>query len=192
LVLTSSGYQDYGAGFQDYHFGNLIIESGYLNGVLGTLPYDASKYEGIAFWARSPGATTKAVTLQMTDGHSNDNSSNLTSCIYETGFDAGMGVTEMVMTTSGSSTVTAGGTTLPPLPPGTCSNPFSYVFEFTDDWQLYEIPFSAFFQAATPNRAPAGFDPSTFFGFGLLVPKEVYLELWIDELGFYPKADGGL
>jgi hypothetical protein len=196
LVLMSSGYQDYGSGFEDYHFGNLVTTSGYLNGQLGILPYNASKYEGIAFWARSPGATTKAVTLQATDGHSNDDSvMNLTSCIYEVGVDAGSGSgsgTTTITSASGSATTTTGGSALPPLPPGTCGNTFSYVFQFTDDWQLYEIPFSAFFQAATPNRAPTGFDPSTFFGFGVIVPKEAQLELWIDELGFYPKTDGGL
>jgi hypothetical protein len=193
LVLTSSGFHDYGSGYRDYNLGDLVSQTGFLNGQMGLLPYDASKYQGIAFWARSPGATTKAVTLQLTDGSSTDNVSDLTACTYEMGFDdAGMATTTVTTTSPNGTTMTSTGVSLPPLPPGICGNNFSYVFEFTDEWQLYKIPFSAFFQAQTPNRAPGGFDPSTFFVFGVVVPKEVELELWIDELGFYPKADGGL
>ena len=201
LVLVASGYHDYGDDFVDPDPGSLLsdVKDGGLGcftaaGAPADCPFDASGYQGIAFWARSPGATTKGVTLLLTDGQSNDFGTIQTDCILA--YDAGNNMTMTVTSTTnpGGSTTTSTGVAVPPVPPGTCGNYFAYVLLTTDDWQLYKIPFTAFFQSATtPNRAPDGFDPSTFVSFAVRVDKEAQLQLWIDELGFIrrkaPMAD---
>jgi len=57
----------------------------------------------------------------------------------------------------------------------------------TENWTHYLLPFDFFKQDALPNRNPNGFDPSAIFGFGVRVPKESVVEIWIDDLGFYRK-----
>ncbi len=77
-------------------------------------------------------------------------------------------------------------------PANACGNSFNYPLLTSDNWQLYKIPFSAFTQSFQPDRVPKGFDPSTFYNINVLVPKEAELQLWVDDLGFYPHKDGGL
>lgn len=198
LVLQSEGFHDYGSGFGDYDPGSLLTACLFPDGATGAnCSYDASAYQGIAFWARSPGNHTKSVTVELADGNSYDSPSALTQCLYQTNFiDSGglAGQPTMVVVSptgvSGTGTTTTGGSGQQ-LPPGTCGNNFVYPLVTSDDWQLYKIPFSAFYQTATPNKEPKGFDPSTFFWLGMIVPKEAQLELWIDGLGFYPKKQAG-
>jgi hypothetical protein len=184
LTLVSSGFQDYGSAFGDYGFnqGHMCPTP---DGGMGACGTDASGYEGIAFWARSPGVHSKSVTLEITDTHSDNGS--VTQCLD-------------VITPDGGGAQNSGGatnTTMPsgstgiPSPSGTCGNYFSYVLRTTDDWQLYKIPFSSFYQAPQPNRSPGGFDPSNLALLLVVVPKEANLQLWIDEIGFYPNKDGG-
>ncbi|HXX68983.1 MAG TPA: hypothetical protein VEK07_17485 [Polyangiaceae bacterium] len=192
LLLQSSGYQDYGSGFQDYDPGDLLPVCIGPTGSDVTCPIDASGYEGIAFWARSPGAATKTVTLQIADTHSYNSSGALTTCVYNVEDAGSNGVN--VYTTPASATVATGSSVASAEPPpDACGNYFQYWLITSDDWVFYQIPFSAFTQAAQPNRNPNGFDPSTFFSFTIIVDKESQLSLWFDDFGFYPKkAEGGL
>lgn len=192
LLLQSSGYQDYGSGFIDYNPGNLLPLCIGSNGTDETCPIDASGYEGIAFWARSPGAATKTVTLQISDTHSYNSSGAVTTCIYNVEDAGSNGVN--VYSSPGSANVPTGSSVASAQPPpDACGNYFQYWLITSADWQFYQIPFTAFHQAAQPNRDPNGFDPSTFFSFTVIVDKESQLSLWFDDFGFYPKkAEGGL
>lgn len=199
LVLAAEGFHDYGAGFGDYDPGSLQTSCFLPDGGPANCPIDASAYQGIAFWARSPGGHTKAVTLEIADTHS-DNAGNNTACTYDPTLEGGTNggpVVQITQIGAGGGTTLIGG--LPPFPPGTCGDLFNYVLLTTDEWQLYKVPFASFYQNPTYGgstaqaRAPGGFDPSTFYRIIIVVPKEANLELWIDELGFYPKRapDGG-
>jgi hypothetical protein len=198
LVLQSYGYHDYGSGFGDYDPGSLLTNCIFPDGATGNCAYNASAYQGIAFWARAPGEHTKSVTIELADGQSYDSSGANTTCLYQTNsIDGGSNMpgqaTTIVVSPTGftsTGTTTTGGNGQQ-LPIGTCGNNFVYPLVVAEDWHLYEIPFSAFYQTATPDKEPRGFDPSTFFWIGVIVPKEAQLELWIDELGFYPKKQVG-
>jgi hypothetical protein len=206
MVLRSSGFHDYGSGFGDYGIqkstqGNTSLGCYLPDGETANCSVDYSGYEGVAFWARSPGADhTKSVTIQIADAQSYDSNGAATNCLYQSntipapdgGDDSGLPMVTVAnptgMTTNGTPTNGGGGVQ---LPVGTCGNNFVFPLVTSENWQLYKIPFSAFYQTATPNKEPRGFDPSTFFWMGVIVPKEAQLELWIDELGFYPKKQAG-
>jgi hypothetical protein len=189
LLFQSSGYQDYGSGFLDYDPGDLLSLCLNASNSQVSCPIDASAYDGIAFWARSPGASTKTVTLQIADTHSFNSSGAETECVYSI-IDAGSnGVNVYTTTPSNVSTGSSVASAQPP--PDSCGNYFQYWLITSADWEFYQIPFSAFSQTAAPNRIPAGFDPSTFFSFTVIVDKESQLNLWFDDFGFYPKQDGG-
>jgi len=200
LLFVSSGYQDYGSGFGDYDPGGLQTLCA-PNGTDLTGPIDASGYEGIAFWARSPGASTKTVQLEITDTHSYNSVNDAgmpnacTACmpyVEEAGAN-GVNVYTTSSVTASANVATGSSVASAEPPPNSCGNNFSYWLITTDDWVFYQIPFSAFTQSAEPNRYPGGFDPSTFFTLIVVVDKEAQLSLWFDDFGFYPKkATGGL
>jgi hypothetical protein len=169
-VLTSTGHHDYGSGFGDTP-GAYNLQ----------LPLDATGYEGITFWARNPGETTKGVTLSIDDELSSAPNNNMNP-------DGGCMVVNLP---DGGFSLDAGdaGPSIPP--PGACGNSFTYPMLTTSDWKLFTIPFSAFQQNPRPNRAQGGFDPSTFTYFRVVIPKEATVQLWIDDLGFYKTNDAG-
>jgi hypothetical protein len=194
LLFQSSGYHDYGSGFTDFFPGYLLRACYGPNEEILDCPFDASGYEGIAFWARSPGAATKTVTLQIADTHSYNNALAETACAYNT-VDAGSnGVNVYTTSTVTASANVATGSSVASAepPPNACGNYFQYWLVTSAEWEFYQIPFSAFSQAAQPDRYPGGFDPSTFFTLIIIVDKESELSLWFDDFGFYPKrAEGG-
>jgi hypothetical protein len=160
-------------------------------------PIDRSQDDGISFWARAPGNTTKGFTLLLDDpntaasttsycvdnGPSNDSSSGQGTA---TGANGGEGVS-----TSGSASFSGY--------PESCGNSYAAVMLVTSGWTFYAVPFSQFQQSAEPNRVPnerltkVGNVPGT----GLLTqdlrylvlrfPKESNAELWLDNLAFYRK-----
>lgn len=192
LLFQSSGYHDYGSGFLDYNPGNLLPLCIGSNGTDELCPIDAGGYQGVAFWARSPGATTKTVTLQISDGHSFNSATAVTTCLYNVE-DAGSNGVNTYSTPASANVPTGSSVASAEPPPDACGNYFQYWLITSDDWQFYQIPFGAFHQSAQPDRNPAGFDPTTFFSFTVIVDKESQLGLWFDDFGFYPKkAEGGL
>jgi hypothetical protein len=72
-------------------------------------------------------------------------------------------------------------------PPGSCGNSFLFTLAVTDQWQLYTVPFSAFFQELKPNLRPEGVNPAHVNGFSVRMPKEANIALWIDDLAFYKR-----
>jgi hypothetical protein len=181
-VLHSSHYNDWGS-----LFGYNVFKS-----------TGADAYEGISFWARSPGNTTKGFAILLDDA--NNNSSVAGSNCKPVDADGGT-----VAESPGSGwnpatgTLISGSGSAAPLP-DQCGNDYSVTMSVTSDWRFYTIPFSAFQQANTPNRVPNAVltEVGNVPGTGLLtsklrslvirMPKEAEVELWIDNLAFYKKT----
>jgi hypothetical protein len=209
LFLQAHGYEDYGCGWGTYNIG---VVGGYMGGQSCTAPdggmtvcpIDASAWEGLTFWARTydPNGepTTKGFTLSIDDkdsyggGYVPDASTaeGFSSTGVCTQYDAGsLANGAMTYTVINGMGVVGGGTISAEPPPAACGNPFTYPMLTTAEWHLYTIPWSAFHQAAMPNRIPTGFDPSTFFDVRVQAEKESRMALWIDNLGFYRHKQPG-
>ena len=186
-VLHSSYYNDWGSLFGYNNFG----------------PKKASSYEGISFWARAPGSTTKSFTIMLDDDNTTDASgSNCKPIDADAGAQGQSGVNIIDPSTG---TIISGTTSASPLP-DQCGNDYSVAMSVTDEWRFYTIPFSEFQQGNKPNRVPNALliDAGNVPGTGLLtsslqlllirIPKEAEMELWIDKLAFYgkPRKDAGV
>ena len=112
-------------------------------------PRDASAFDGLSFWARAPGNTTKAFTILLNDPNTaaSPRSRHDARC-KDYGVDGG---TAPVL--DGTGMVIPGTVTEAPEP-DQCGNSYSVVQVVTNDWRFYTIPFSAFQQGPTPNRVP--------------------------------------
>jgi hypothetical protein len=176
LVLRSTGANDWGTIFGFNNFG----------------PRDEHLFEGMAFWARAPGNTSKGFTILLDDPNT-----TVTTGGYCIGVDGGTQSQTSPTATPGpgaQATASVGGTS--PLP-FQCGNSYSAVVTVTSEWKLYPIPFTKFTQTATPNRVPNVYltDAGAVTGTGLITsnlvnlvirfPKESQVELWLDNLSFY-------
>jgi hypothetical protein len=194
LVLQSSGHNDYGSGFGDYAFANGFGSGGFSpggmcgadGGPVSPAQYiDASSYDGLSFWARNPGETTKGIILQLTDIHSARVTCPTTGQCVPYGSDAGVNT---YVTMGSNGTLPPGSSVASAQPPAdACDNNFSVAVLTSANWQLYTVPFSSFYQAFQPNRIPSGLDTAHVALFTIRVPKEGVVELWIANLGFYRK-----
>ncbi len=191
LVMRSAGNNDWGSLFGINNFG----------------PRDASAYEGLAFWARAPGNTTKEFTILLGDtnttclGMAADGGvcdTQPSNCITYAGADGGTGTG----VTDGTGMLLPG--TISSAPErDQCGNVYSVPRVVTGDWAFYTIPFSAFQQGAMPNRVPnalltqTGPVPGTalltgkLLSLGFRMPKAAIMELWLDKVSFYRKAGTG-
>ena len=177
---------DWGSLFGFNQFGTLASPSGSFSG--------SSDYEGISFWARAPGNTTKGFTLLLNDPNTLYEK-NVSNCdVYNI---AGVGDTVPVTMDPNTGVALSGGTVTRAIYPDECGNAYAVVMSVTSDWAFYTVSFAAFHQDAKPNRVPnavltqAGPVPGT----GLLtdqlktlivrMPKEAMTDLWLDNLAFY-------
>ena len=179
---------------------------GSLAGIDIKAPRDESVYEGLSFWARAPGNTTKGFTILFGDANTSclnadpDGGVCLTqpsNCITYAAADGGTGTG----VTDGTGMLLPGTVTTAPEP-NQCGNVYSVVRVVTGEWAFYTIPFSEFQQGALPNRVPnaeltqTGPVPGTallthqLLSLTIRMPKEAVMELWIDNLSFYRKATG--
>jgi hypothetical protein len=180
-VLHSSHYNDWGSLF------------GY-NSFNAT---GAENYEGISFWARAPGNSTKGFTILLDDDNTVALEGNNYNC-KPLDADAGIQMQGGGSIDPSTGTIISGSTSAAPLP-DQCGNDYSVAMLVTDEWRFYTIPFGEFQQANKPNRVPnaALTNVGNVAGTGLLtsklrllllrVPKEAEMELWIDNLAFYKK-----
>jgi hypothetical protein len=189
LLLEAHGHHDWGSTFGDYRIGTYSTPA----------PLDVSQYEGVTFWARDPGytsrydgPTTKSIALNLIDVHGTPNIATGYMVTYDGGpctnyiLDAGTAMNIPASTATGSTPT--GSMPVSPIvyPADACNNAqFTVPIVLSDEWQLYTIPFSAFKENALPNREPNGLDVSALMSFTITVPKEEQLELWIDDFGFY-------
>jgi hypothetical protein len=160
-------------------------------------PQDKHLWEGISFWARSPGNTGKSFTIVLDDA--NTAASAPSSHCRE--YDAGAGGQTTTFIDPATGQPMSGGL-VSAAQPDQCGNSYNAIIPITGEWRFYTVPFSAFTQTAQPNRVPnAILQGGTVPGNGLLtsalqtfiirVPKEEPMELWLDNLGFYRKRIGG-
>jgi hypothetical protein len=182
LVLRSERNNDWGSLFGMNNFGLR----------------DESVYEGLSFWARVSVNSTNAFTIMLDDLNT---AIGATSYCKDYGLDGGTAGQPM---TDGTGAVIPGTVTDAPEP-DQCGNGYTVVHVVTGDWRFYTIPFTAFAQAATPNRVPnrlltrTGPTPGTamltneLFNLTFRMPKAATIELWIDNLSFYrkPTSTGG-
>ncbi len=188
-VLHSSHYNDWGSLF------------GY-NSFNAT---GAENYEGLSFWARAPGNTTKGFTILLDDANTaapDPNNPSVVSYCIPVDPDAGtQGQGGGNIYDPSTGTIISGSTSAAPLP-NQCGNDYSTTMQVTSEWRFYTIPFGEFQQANKPNRVPNAelIDAGNVAGTGLLtsklrllllrVPAEAEMELWIDNLAFYKKKPG--
>jgi hypothetical protein len=157
-------------------------------------PRDESAYEGMSFWARSPGNTGKAFSIVLDDANTAGMAgSNCT--VYDAGAP-GQGTVTVLDPATGTP---ISGTTSAAAMPDQCGNAYNAIVPLTGEWRFYTIPWSQFTQTAQPNRVPnveltetggipgTGLLPSKIYNLIVRVPKEMKMELWIDNLSFYRK-----
>ena len=191
-VLRSSHCNDWGSTCNGSNFG----PSG--SGI------DRSTYEGVSFWARAPGNTSKGFTISLYDANTTDIGSGGNCRIY-TGADGGLqGSTISAFQDPNNPGTTIGGAAIASRFPDECGNNRTDGFDnqmvVTSEWALYTIPFGRFTQTAFPNRVPnsvlteAGNVPGTglltteLWSLSIRPPKEAAFEIWIAKLGFYKKV----
>lgn len=178
-----------------YLSGCTVYYQGYLEQPTGY--WDGSQFEGIAFWARTPGTSNHSVMLTLNNAD--------TALQAPTGYcyfprvpasrctppptdaTAGLG---LAVVDYQSGTATAGGVPTRIPEPGECGNAFQQVLTTTPDWQFYTLPFDTFFQLPLPNRVASGFDAATLLQIAVVFPKEVRTELWIANFRFYRRKGG--
>ena len=193
IVLRASHNNDWGCLFGPWDFGK-------------DNPENASAWEGIAFWARAPGDTSKGITLSLSD----DNSQSGASGTYCRNYVADGGISTQTsagpngINPSTGTPLSGSSTTRAPYP-DECGNGYTVEMQVTTDWRFYKVPFSDFKQASSPNRVPNSvFDAGSMPGNGLLtsrlrnfvvrMPRAAVVELWLTKLAFYRKnthADAG-
>jgi hypothetical protein len=177
---------------------------------------DESAYEGLSFWARSPGNTSKSFEITLGDP-------NTTAATDEQGnpvIDPDTGLQfEQHCVNYPSTTNNNGGATSATGPngesistsssasrstyPEECGNDYGFVRVVTGEWAFYTIPFANFQQDALPNRVPNAFltevgpSPGTALltnkirNLQIRMPKEADIQLWLDNVAFYRKRPPG-
>lgn len=169
---------------------------------------DASAYEGLSFWARAPGATTKGFTMLLDDPNTANPTPSVggvdpnptdSNCLTTMGVDGGQAMNCYDAVTG--QLMPCGTTTSPSA--NACGNSYTVMVVVTTDWRFYTIPFREFQQGPMPNQVPnplltmrgstAGTNLLTdrLVGIILRMQREATMELWFDNLRFYrPKATG--
>jgi hypothetical protein len=184
-VLSTSHHNDWGSLFGFSNFAGP--------------PKGDTSWEGIAFWARAPGDTTKGFTLLLDDPNTSNSATAPGYCVNYGGSNTpGQDTTPTAYGPDGTPISTSGSATFSPYPEA-CGNSYSVVMSVTGEWAFYTIPFSRFQQDAKPNRVPnerltiVGTVPGTALitdqlrNLIIRFAKEANTELWIDNLAFYKK-----
>ncbi len=120
-------------------------------------PENASGWEGIAFWARAPGGTSKGFTLSLTDDNSESSATAYCrSYVGDGGISTQTGGGPNGIDPSTGTPLSGSGTTRAPYP-DECGNGYTVARQVTTEWGLYQVPFSDFKQTRTPIESPLGF-----------------------------------
>jgi hypothetical protein len=203
VELKAYGHNFYGSGFGDYAHN--------AEGSRG----DGSGYEGISFWARSPGNTDKTFLLYVDDGRTivlpppaPDGGALpvATAADQDLNGDGFIGPGDIARGTRcrlppsqklASPACYYGGTLPPSTPtrvpePDECGNQFHTFVTTTEDWQLYRVPWSELAQWPCPNRLEGGIDPGDIAKIEIKFIQGSTYDLWLDNVAFYrQRADGG-
>lgn len=176
-----SGHNFYGGGFGNWE--------------LGGIRANGTGYEGISFWARSPGNSDKTFTLYVDDGRT----------IVLPDPDTAPGDTSPGTRCRRPPPESLGraacyyGAALPPSTPtrvpeaDECGNRFHTTVTTTENWQLFLLPWDRLVQFPCPNRLEGGIDPADIAGLEIKFVQGSTYDLWLDNFEFYRRrADAGL
>jgi hypothetical protein len=188
--------------FRAFHNNDWGSVCGFNN--FGTL--NESAYDGLSFWARAPGDTSRGFTISLYDANTvamdpndpNEPGGGHCKSYYVDGGTEGETIVTMRDPVTGA--IISGPATTSRMPDecgNNRGNGYDDVMLVTSDWAFYTIPWDEFTQWAYPNRVPnsvltdTGNVPGTglltneLMGLGLRPPKEMLFELWITKLNFY-------
>ncbi|HET6150825.1 MAG TPA: hypothetical protein VFH68_25030 [Polyangia bacterium] len=196
LKLQASGHNFYGTGFGDYFHNSE-----------GTRAHGPG-YDGISFWARSPGNTDKTFLLSVDDGQTivlrppAPDGGGLPDPMtgdQDLDGDGFIGPGDIVFGTrcrlpapqtlvrvacyNSAAQPPASATRVPE--PDECGNQFHAYVTTTDEWQLFLLPWDQLVQWPCPNRLPGGIDPTDIAGFTITFIQGSTYDLWLDNIAFY-------
>jgi hypothetical protein len=204
IELRASGHNFYGTGFGDW------IHNA------GGSRANGTGYEGISFWARSPGNTDKTFTLSVDDGQTivlppevPDGGGPLpvaTAADQDLDGDGFVGPGDIARGTRcrlpppqdlGRAACYYGGTQPPATAtrvpePDECGNQFHTNITTTPDWHFYLVPWNQLVQWPCPNRLAGGIDGSDIAKMEIKFIQGSSYDLWLDNIAFYRRrADAG-
>ncbi|HLV19420.1 MAG TPA: hypothetical protein VKZ49_01010, partial [Polyangiaceae bacterium] len=149
------------------------------------------QWEGIAFWARSPGNSSKSFTVLLNTYQTEPLPPRAEGTAGEDPFE---GKREQCLQccTEDLGGVVSDPSQAPQLigdvpDPWCCGNSFRRIVTVTDRWQLYLLPFDSFWQERLPNLEPGGMDASVINGVIFRTDKEAQLYLWLTGFSLYRK-----
>jgi hypothetical protein len=203
VELKAQGHNVYGSGFGDWAHNAEISRA------------NGSGFEGISFWARSPGASEKTFMLYADDGRTIvlpptpttvGVLPEATSADQDLDGDGFIGPGDIARGTNcrlppdqklGNAACYYGGE-LPPATPtrvpesNECGNQFHTYVTTTADWQLFLIPWQQLVQWPCPNRLADGIDPADVRKLEIKFLQGTSYDTWLDNIAFYRRrADGG-
>jgi hypothetical protein len=174
-------------------FGHNFYGGGFGNWALFDNRADGTGYEGIAFWARSPGNVDKTFTLYVDDGRT------AVSSVGGLAGDVAPGTRCRRPPEDSLGRVACYGGTLPPATPtrvpeaDECGNRFHATVTTTENWQYFLLPWEQLVQFPCPNRLVGGIDPADIAGLEIKFLQGATYDLWLDNFEFYKRrADAGL
>lgn len=196
IELQASGHNYYGSGFGDYMHN---ADNARANG---------TGYEGISFWARSPGNTDKTFLLYVDDGRTivlppapEDGGALPRAMAGDQDLDGDglVGPGDIARGTRcrlpppqalGEPACYRGGAQPPSTPtrvpePDECGNQFHTYVTTTPDWKLFLIPWSQLVQWPCPNRLAGGFDYADLAKIEIKFIQGSTYDLWLDNIAFY-------
>jgi hypothetical protein len=207
LVIRSSHHNDWGINCNFNSFADHNVNS---DGSWQYIPRDESAWEGLSFWARAPGNTSKGFTLALDDANTTVKDAKSTPgghCKYYNAVDGGIGGSTINAALDPATGQVVSGSAIASRLPDECGNnkgnSYTDVVTVTSEWAFYTIPWGQFTQAAYPNRVPnpvlteTGNVPGTglltdqLYYLSLRPSKEVDFELWMDKVRFYSKKKAG-
>lgn len=202
LELQAYGNNYWGAGFADWQHN---AKSGEASG---------DGYQGISFWARSPGNTDKTFLLRVDDNRTFKTDTtvpdggvlSISPGDQDLDGDGSLGPGDIAAGTNcqlppaqsiGDPACYYGGVQAPDAvtrvpQPGECGNPFHTYVTTTEDWQLYLLPWSRLVQWPCPNRLAGGIDPAHIRKIEVRLEQGTHYDIWLDDIQFYRlRADAG-
>jgi catechol 2,3-dioxygenase-like lactoylglutathione lyase family enzyme len=185
-------------------FGNNYWGAGFGDWAHNSSPADGTGYQGISFWARSPGNTDKTFMFKVDDGQTfvkvatppwpaataADQDLNQDGILDPGDIASGTRCRLAPPQSVGDPNCYYGGTQAPTAvsrvpEPGECGNPFHTYVTTTEEWRLYLIPWSDLVQWPCPNRVAGGIDPSDIRKLEFRLIQGTNYDIWLDDINFY-------
>jgi hypothetical protein len=123
---------------------------------MGGVPFDANQFSGVVLWAKRGSAQASDV-VELGLPTINDS------------FEFHICKSPPTMSNPGDG----------------CSDDFRIHLKLTDDWRVYQIPFSALRQLGFGYRPPNGFAKNAIIAVNFYNAPGVAFDEWIDDVGFY-------